>query len=78
MRQKAEKRLRAATVRERFPPLRAQLEQEMWGQATWRASPDVPCRHSWRHVFAGITSTPVSPRVSRPVSDKKQTKSNEK
>ena len=54
------------------------VEQESWGQATWRASPDVPCRHSWRHVFAGITSTPVSPRVSRPVCDKKQTKSNEK
>ena len=42
-------------------------------QSTWRTSPDVPCRHSWRHVFAGITSKPVSPRVSWPVS-KKQTK----
>ncbi len=27
--------------------------KEMWRQAAWRASPDVPCRHSWRHVFAG-------------------------
>ena len=71
---------RAATVRERFPPLRAQSEQKVWGQAsgtsklgqaTWRASPDVPCRHSWRHVFAGTTTRhPCRPRVSQSVSDK--------
>ena len=47
---------------------------ESWGQATWRASPDVPCRHSWRHVFAGISSKPVSSRVSRPVTDKNKQK----
>ena len=23
-----------------------------WGNARWRASPDVPCRHSWRHLLA--------------------------
>ena len=46
---------------ERFPPLSAQSEQKMGGQATWRASPDVPCRHSWRHVFAGNLDTRVAP-----------------
>ena len=25
---------------------------------TWRASPDVPCRHSWRHVFADTATKP--------------------
>ena len=31
------------------------------GQATWRTSPDVPCRHSWRHVFSGNLDTCVAP-----------------
>ncbi len=48
----------------------SEVQQESCGQAAWRTSPDVPCRHSWRHVFAGIISKPVSPRVSRPLSDK--------
>ena len=41
------------------------VEQESRGQATWRASPDMPCRHSWRHVFAGITSKPCRSPLSR-------------
>ena len=37
----------------------------------WRTSPDVPCRHSWRHVLAGITAGP-SCRQSASLGERQQ------
>ena len=87
LRQKAEKRLRAATVRERFPPLRAQSEQKMWGQATWNKKAGDKRRgarlQTCRVAIRGDMSLLASPRSPCPAgsagpSPKEQTKSNEK
>ena len=37
-----------------------------WGNARWRASPDVPCRHSWRHVLAARPQPHVGAKPAIP------------